>query len=171
MRESINLEERVRFLKNQRELKYFFKACQRHTYADDTLGRNRVVLSMQMTFGPQLKRTASLSVTRSFGTFSIILPVLIYEVRKDLFHFKLLIENSLKTQKYPTPKNAITSKRFKAVDKSRKKPSTILNQTIIQGFKILQISRNPANFSIREQFALHCISLAICGGFLAIFII
>ena len=26
MRESINLEERVRFLKNQRELKYFFKA-------------------------------------------------------------------------------------------------------------------------------------------------
>ena len=85
------------------------------------------MLSMQMTFGPQLKRTASLSVTRSFGTFSIILPVLIYEVREDLFHFKLLIENSLKTQKYPTPKNAITSKRFKAVDKSRKKPSTILN--------------------------------------------
>ena len=85
------------------------------------------MLSMQMTFGPQLKRTASLSVTRSFGTFSIILPVLIYEVRKDLFHFKLLIENSLKTQKYPTLKNAITSKRFKAVDKSRKKPSTILN--------------------------------------------
>ena len=52
------------------------------------------MLSMQMTFGPQLKRTASLSVTRSLGTFSIILPVLIYEVRKDMFHLKLLIENS-----------------------------------------------------------------------------
>ena len=47
---------------------------------------------MQMTFGPQLKRTASLSVTRSLGTFSIILPVLIYEVRNDMFHLKLLIE-------------------------------------------------------------------------------
>ena len=81
---------------------------------------------MQMTFGPQLKRTASLSVTRSLGTFSIILPVLIYEVRKNMFHLKLLIENSLKTQTYPPPKNAITSKRFNVVDKSRKKSPTIL---------------------------------------------
>ena len=81
---------------------------------------------MQMTFGPQLKRTASLSVTRSLGTFSILVPVLIYEVRKDMFHLKLLIENSLKTQKYPPPKNAITSKRFNTVDKSRKKSPTSL---------------------------------------------
>ena len=49
---------------------------------------------MQMTFGPQLKRTASLSVTRSLATFSIILPVLIYEVRNDMFHLTLLIENN-----------------------------------------------------------------------------
>lgn len=61
-------------------------------------------------------------VTRSLGTFSIILPVLIYEVRNDMIHLKLLIENNLKTQKYPTPKNALISKRFNAVDKSRKKP-------------------------------------------------
>ena len=80
------------------------------------------MLSMQMTFGPQLKRTASLSVTRSLGTFSIILPVLIYEVRNDMFHLKLLIANKLKTQKSPTPQNAIISKRFNAVDKPRKKP-------------------------------------------------
>ena len=44
---------------------------------------------MQMTFGPQLKRTASLSVTRSLATFSIILPVLIYEVRNDMFHLNI----------------------------------------------------------------------------------
>ena len=135
------------------------------------IGEKSSSVSVQMTFGPQLKRTASLSVTRSLGTFSIILPVLIYEVRKDIFHLKLLIENSLKTQKYPPPKNAITSKRFNAVDKSRKKSPTILKQTIIQCFRILQIPRNPANFSIREQFPLHCTSLAISGGFLAIFII
>ena len=47
---------------------------------------------------------------------------LIYEVRNDMIHLKLLIENNLKTQKYPTPKNALISKRFNAVDKSRKKP-------------------------------------------------
>ena len=67
---------------------------------------------MQMTFSPQLKRTASLSVTRSLGTFSIILPVLIYEVRNDMFHLNRLIKNNLKTQKVSTPNNAITSKRF-----------------------------------------------------------
>ena len=67
---------------------------------------------MQMTSGLQLKRTASLSVPRSLGTFWIILLVLIYEVRNDMFHLKLLIENNLKAQKYPMHKNAITSKRF-----------------------------------------------------------
>ena len=44
------------------------------------------------------------------------------KVRNDMFHLKLLIANKLKTQKYPTPQNAIISKRFNAVDKPRKKP-------------------------------------------------